>query len=69
MTITVSLVVVGMLTRTDEQLNWLLERIPKSTLSSPGGRPSAHQCKIVGGVFCMFDIDTKQRDLPRRFES
>jgi transposase len=58
-----------MLKLTDEQLNWLLERIPDSPKSPKGGRPAADKRKVVRGVFWMLDNGAKWKDLPRRFGS
>ena len=58
-----------MLKLTDEQLNWLLERIPDSPKSPKGGRPAADKRKVVRGIFWMLDNGAKWKDLPRRFGS
>jgi transposase len=58
-----------MLKLTDEQLNWLLERIPDSPKSPKGGRPPADKRKVVRGIFWMLDNGAKWKDLPRRFGS
>jgi transposase len=58
-----------MLTLTDEQLNWLLERIPDPPISPKGGRPPADKRKVVQGIFWMLDNGAKWKDLPRRFGS
>ena len=56
-----------MLKLTDEQLDWLLERIPDSPRSPKGGRPPADKRKVVRGIFWMLDNGAKWKDLPRRF--
>ena len=56
-----------MLKLTDEQLNWLLERIPDSPVSPLGGRPTAEKRKTLRGIFWMLDNGAKWKDLPRRF--
>lgn len=56
-----------MLTLTDEQLNWLLERIPDPPKSPKGGRPPEEKRKVVQGIFWMLDNGAKWKDLPRRF--
>lgn len=56
-----------MLTLTDEQLEWLLERIPDPPRSPKGGRPPADKRKVVQGIFWMLDNGAKWKDLPRRF--
>ncbi len=58
-----------MLKLTNEQLNWLLERIPNAPRSPLGGRPTADKRKIVRGIFWMLDNGAKWKDLPRRFGS
>lgn len=58
-----------MMRLTDEQLDWLIERIPESPVSPLGGRPSADKRKIVRGIFWMLDNGAKWKDLPRRFGS
>jgi hypothetical protein len=56
-----------MLKLTDEQLDWLLERIPDAPRSPLGGRPPAEKRKTLRGVFWMLDNGAKWKDLPRRF--
>ncbi|HKQ49865.1 MAG TPA: IS5 family transposase [Phycisphaerae bacterium] len=58
-----------MLKLTDEQLDWLLERIPNSPVSPLGGRPTADKRRLVRGIFWMLDNGAKWKDLPRRFGS
>ena len=56
-----------MLTLTDEQLDWLVERIPDPPKSPKGGRPPEGKRKVVQGIFWMLDNGAKWKDLPRRF--
>ena len=56
-----------MLTLTDEQLDWLVERIPDAPRSAKGGRPSADKCRVVQGIFWILDNGAKWKDLPRKF--
>lgn len=56
-----------MLKLTDEQLDWLLERIPDAPVSRLGGRPAAEKRKTVRGIFWMLDNGAKWKDLPRKF--
>ena len=58
-----------MLKLTEEQLDWLVERIPKSQRNPKGGRPPADPRKIVRGIFWILDNGAKWKDLPRRFGS
>jgi transposase len=54
---------------TDEQLDWLVERIPDPVISPKGGRPPANKRRVVRGIFWMLDNGAKWKDLPRRFGS
>jgi len=58
-----------MLKLTDEQLDWLIERIPDAPVSPLGGRPAANKRNEVRGIFWMLDNGAKWKDLPRRFGS
>lgn len=58
-----------MLTLTDEQLDWLAERIPDSRQSPAGGRPAADKRDTLRGIFWMLDNGAKWKDLPKRFGS
>jgi len=58
-----------MLTLTDEQLDWLLERIPDPLISPKGGRPAADKRKVVRGIFWILDNGAKWKDLPKQFGS
>ena len=54
---------------TDEQLDWLAERIPDAAKSPLGGRPSVDKRKVIRGIFWILDNGAKWKDLPRRFGS
>lgn len=54
---------------TDEQLEWLAERIPDAPRSERGGRPPADKRKVIRGIFWILDNGAKWKDLPRRFGS
>ena len=54
---------------TEEQLNWLAERIPDASKSPLGGRPAVDKRKVVRGIFWILDNGAKWKDLPRRFGS
>lgn len=56
-----------MLRLKDEQLEWLLKRIPDPPKSAKGGRPPADKRKMVQGIFWILDNGAKWKDLPRRF--
>ena len=58
-----------MLELTDEQLDWLCERIPNAPRDPRGGRPPADKRKTVQGIFWILDNGAKWKDLPRRFGS
>jgi Fe-S-cluster-containing hydrogenase component 2 len=42
-----------MLTFTDEQLDWIAERIPDAPISAKGGRPTADKRRTLRGIFWM----------------
>ena len=52
---------------TEEQLNWLAERIPDARQSPLGGRPPADKRGVIRGIFWVLDNGAKWKDLPRRF--
>ena len=52
---------------TDEQLNWLVERIPDPVKHALGGRPCADKRRVIRGIFWILDNGAKWKDLPRRF--
>lgn len=54
---------------TEEQLNWLVARIPDRRKSPLGGRPPADKRNVVQGIFWILDNGAKWKDLPRRFGS
>ena len=54
---------------TDEQLDWLAERIPDPPKSAVGGRPPMDKRKAIRGIFWMLDNGAKWKDLPGRFGS
>jgi transposase len=56
-----------MLTLTEEQLDWLCERIPDPERSPRGGRPPADKREVIRGIFWVLDNGAKWKDLPRRF--
>lgn len=56
-----------MLKLTEEQLDWLVQRIPDPARNPKGGRPAADKRKTVRGIFWMLDNGAKWKDLPRRF--
>lgn len=58
-----------MLTLTDEQLDWLVERIPDPLISPKGARPPADKRKVVPGIFWILDNGAKWKDLPKQFGS
>lgn len=58
-----------MLTLTDEQLDWICERIPDPPKSPYGGRPPAEKRRVVQGIFWILDNGAKWKDLPEEFGS
>lgn len=58
-----------MLTLTEQELDWICERIPDPEISPLGGRPPADKRKVVAGIFWILDNGAKWKDLPRRFGS
>lgn len=58
-----------MLTFTEEQLDWLAERIPDPPRDPRGGRPPEDKRKVLRGIFWVLDNGAKWKDLPRRFGS
>ncbi len=56
-----------MLQLTDEQLDWLAERIPDPPRNPLGGRPPANKRKTLRGIFWMLDNGAKWKDLPAEF--
>jgi transposase len=58
-----------MLQLTDEQLNWLVERIPDAPRNPLGGRPRVDKRNVVRGIFWILDNGAKWKDLPAEFGS
>ena len=58
-----------MLTLTDEQLDWLAERVPDAPVNPMGGRPPTDKRLALRGIFWILDNGAKWKDLPRRFGS
>lgn len=58
-----------MLKLTEEQINWLTERIPDHVPNPMGGRPAADKRLVVQGIFWILDNGAKWKDLPARFGS
>jgi len=58
-----------MLTLTDEQLDWLAERVPDAPVSPLGGRPALDKRRALRGIFWILDNGAKWKDLPREFGS
>ncbi|MFO0840752.1 MAG: transposase [Phycisphaerae bacterium] len=58
-----------MLTFTDEQLDWLVARLPISERNPKGGRPEADRRRTLQGIFWILDNGAKWKDLPRQFGS
>jgi transposase len=58
-----------MLRLTDEQLDWLVERIPDHPVSPKGGRPPLPKRQALQGIFWILDNGAKWKNLPKRFGS
>jgi len=58
-----------MLIFTEEQIEWLCERIPDPPRDPRGGRPPADKKQVVAGILWMLDNGAKWKDLPRAFGS
>ena len=58
-----------MLILTDEQLDWLCERIPDSPRSPRGGRPTADKRQVIRGILWILDNGAEWKDLPAEFGS
>lgn len=54
---------------TDEQLDWLCERVPDALRDPRGGRPPTDKRRAIAGIFWMLDNGAKWKDLPRKFGS
>ncbi|MBK9127944.1 MAG: IS5 family transposase [Phycisphaerales bacterium] len=58
-----------MLTFTDEQLDWIAERIPDARVGPKGGRPAADKRRTLRGIFWVLDNGARWKDLPPAFGS
>ena len=58
-----------MLQLTEEELDWICERLPDSPRSPQGGRPCADKRQVVAGIFWILDNGAKWKDLPTEFGS
>lgn len=58
-----------MLVITEEELDWICERIPEPSRSPLGGRPPADKRRVVAGIFWILDNGAKWKDLPAEFGS
>jgi|688.fasta_scaffold719172_1 transposase len=54
---------------TEEQLDWLAQRVPDAAVSPKGGRPAMEKRQALRGIFWVLDNGAKWKDLPRRFGS
>lgn len=54
---------------TDEQLDWICERVPDAPKSPLGGRPPTDKRLAIAGIFWILDNGAKWKDLPRKFGS
>lgn len=58
-----------MLRLSDEQLEWLAERVPDAPVNPRGGRPPTDKRLALRGIFWILDNGAKWKDLPREFGS
>ena len=58
-----------LITLTDAQLNWMLERIPDPVRSPLGGRPPVEKGRALRGIFWILDNGAKWKNLPKEFGS
>jgi transposase len=58
-----------MLTLTQEQLDWLCDRVPDHPRDPRGGRPPMEKQKAMAGIFWILDNGAKWKDLPEQFGS
>ena len=58
-----------MMRLTEEQVDWLAERIPDVPRTRNGGRPPADKKQVIRGIFWILDNGAKWKDLPRQFGS
>jgi transposase len=58
-----------MLELTEQELDWLCERIPDPPRNPLGGRPPLDKRRAVAGIFWILDNGAKWKDLPARFGS
>ena len=54
---------------TDEQLDWICERVPDAPRNPKGGRPPTNKRNAIAGIFWILDNGAKWKDLPRHFGS
>jgi transposase len=58
-----------MLVLSEQQLDWLCERIPDAPINPKGGRPPISKRNAIRGIFWILDNGAKWKDLPREFGS
>lgn len=58
-----------MIELSEEQLDWLCEKIKDHPVSAKGGRPCADKRTVLKGIFWILDNGAKWKDLPERFGS
>lgn len=58
-----------MIELSEQQLDWLCEKIKDHPVSAKGGRPCANKRNVLQGIFWILDNGAKWKDLPSRFGS
>jgi len=53
----------------EQQLDWLCEKIKDHPVSAKGGRPCADKRNVLQCIFWILDNGAKWKDLPSRFGS
>jgi len=53
-----------MLKLTEEQLDWLCNKLPDAPVSPKGGRPRVEKRRVIAGIFWILDNGAKWKDLP-----
>ena len=51
----------------EQQLDWLAERVPDAPVSPKGGRPAMDKRQALRGIFWVLDNGAKWKDLPRAY--
>lgn len=58
-----------MLQLSEDQLDWLCQRVPDVRPSRRGGRPVADKRRVLAGIFWILDNGAKWKDMPEQYGS